>query len=79
MNDFNIQDVTLAAGGRHRAFVALRLAGLTHKQIEALAGNRPGTVAYAITAMRKKLGVNGNEDKDLSVLAERAAIVAASV
>ena len=51
--------ITAAAGGRHRGFLLARLYGWSNKEIEAACGNRPGTVAFALSAMRKKAGVTG--------------------
>ena len=33
-------------------------------QVEALVGNKPGTVAFALSAMRKKHGIVHTEHKD---------------
>ena len=76
-----MEQITAAAGGRHRAFVALRLAGLNNKAVEEFVGNKPGTVAFAITAMRKKFGIVGTRENGwgLQELAEAAGIEAADL
>ena len=48
-----------AAGGRTRAFAAMRLAGFSNPQIALVVGNKGGapTIAYALTNnLRKKAG-----------------------
>ena len=58
-----LQSIINAAGGRHKAFLALRLAGLSNATVADVVGNAGGapTVAFALTAMRKKHGVVGNQ------------------
>ncbi len=70
-NEMNFAELTASAGGRHKAFVLARLMGYSNKQIAEAAGNAGGapTIAYAITQLRKKHAIDGNQDKDLSQLA----------
>ena len=77
----NIEQIIAAAGGRHKAFVALRLAGMSNKAVEELVGNKPGTVAFAITALRKKAGIVGTRENNwgLEALAEALDIKPAEI
>lgn len=54
--------VAIEAGGRHKGFVLARLRGWSNKQIEEACGNKEGTVAFAITQLRKKHGIVGTKD-----------------
>ena len=76
-----MEQITAAAGGRHKAFVALRLAGMSNKQVEEFVDNRPGTVAFAITALRKKHGIVGTRENGwgLEALAEALDIQPAEI
>ena len=76
-----IEEITVAAGGRHKAFVALRLAGMSNKAVEEFVGNKPGTVAFAITALRKKHGIVGTRENNwgLEALAEALGVKAAEI
>lgn len=76
-----MDQITATAGGRHKAFVALRLAGMSNKGVEEFVGNKPGTVAFAITAMRKKYGIVGTRENGwgLEALAEAAGIQPAEI
>ena len=76
-----MEQITAAAGGRHKAFVALRLAGMNNKAVEEFVGNQPGTVAFAITALRKKHGIVGTRENNwgLEALAEALDIKPAEI
>lgn len=59
--------IIATAGGRTRAFAAMRLAGFSNKQIALVVGNRGGapTIAYALTNnLRKKAMVDGNDARE---------------
>ena len=76
-----MEQITAAAGGRHKAFVALRLAGMSNKAVEEFVGNKSGTVAFAITALRKKHGIVGTRENNwgLEALAEAIGVQAAEI
>ena len=61
-----LQSIINAAGGRHKAFLALRLAGLSNATVADVVGNAGGapTVAFALTAMRKKHGIVGTRENN---------------
>lgn len=61
-----------AVGGKHKAFVVARLKGYSNKQIEAAVGNRPGTVAFALSKLREKHGITGTSGNNwgLNLLAD---------
>jgi len=60
------------AGGRHKGFVLARLHGFNNKQIAEAAGNAGGapTIAFALSRLRNKYGVDGRNDRDNVLLGE---------
>jgi len=60
------------AGGRHKGFVLARLNGFNNKQIAEAAGNAGGapTIAFALSRLRNKYGVDGRNDRDNVLLGE---------
>ena len=66
VNALALQSIIDQAGGRHKAFLALRLTGLSNAQVADVVGNAGGapTVAYALTQMRKKAGITGTRENN---------------